>query len=430
MEFDTAFHAVGLIFQVFLLDLILSGDNAVVIALACRSLPSRQVQQAMMIGTGAAIGLRVLLTTVVSWLLQVSMLKLIGAVFLIVIAIRLLVEEEQDVQLAGDDSPSSLWGAVITVLTADLVMSLDNVVALAAVAQGSTLYLVFGLLLSVPLLMFGSKLMIHLLHRYPMLVPACGALLGYVAGSIAVSDPAIADAVSTQSPALTLIVPLLCAVFVVMESRIIVRRRAQLPRPATLKVMPKSMAPAPVVAVSVVAATAETPPTATLLSPVALHTEATVATTAAPDLPTVSTSTTPAFMGLLAATAVIVLVAVLLNSVGGNAKAEPDSDSDKDTADAYPGATATAADNLDSAYVCPGATMTIYYRHGGSTVHIVAANGEATGYVDSENAISWDNVQALISKLHFTPPDKIEDDAKTVTINGGSFPNIHCVRPR
>ncbi len=416
MEFDTAFHAVGLIFQVFLLDLILSGDNAVVIALACRSLPSRQVKQALMIGTGAAIGLRVLLTTVVSWLLQVSMLKLIGAVFLIVIAIRLLVEEEQDVPLADDDSPSNLWGAVITVLTADLVMSLDNVVALAAVAQGSTLYLVFGLLLSVPLLMFGSKLMIHLLHRYPMLVPACGALLGYVAGSIAVSDPAIADAVSTQSPALTLIVPLLCAVFVVMESRIIARRRAQLPRPARLQVtLAKTPAPG--------ALTIEAPAIAASPAPVTLPLETTVTTTVPARLSTVSTRATPAFMGLLAITAVIVLTAVLLNSLGEDS--DPASGQDSDPA--YPGV-ATTGLGRDTAYVCPGATVTVYYHHGSSSIRIVSDNGDAAGYVDSKNGISWNNLQSLIGKLHFTPPDKIEDDAKTVTINGGSFPNIHCVR--
>ena len=422
MEFGAALHAFGLIFQIFLLDLILSGDNAVVIALACRSLPSRQVKQAMLIGTGAAIGLRVLLTTLVGWLLQVSMLKLVGAALLIVIAIRLLVEEEHDAQPADDDAPSGLWGAVMTVLVADLVMSLDNVVALAAVSQGSTLYLVLGLLLSVPLLMFGSRLMMHLLNRYPMLVPATGALLGYIAGDIAVSDPAIADAVHTQSPALTLFVPLLCAVFVVVESRIIARRRAQLPRPATLKVMPKSRVPAPAAAGAL---TIETPSIMTRSSPVALHSEATAATKALPDdLQTGSSRSSPAFMGLLAVTAVIVLVAVLLNSVGGNVNPEPDNDAASDS----PGAIATGADDRDGAYVCPGATMTIYYHHGGSTIRIVSTNGAVTGYVDSKNDISWDNLQTLISKLHFIPPDKIEDDAKTVTINGGSFPNIHCVR--
>ncbi len=243
MTLDSLFRALNLIFQVSLLDLILSGDNAVVIALSCRRLPPRQMKQAMLLGSGAAIGLRVLLTMMVSMLLQVAMLKLIGAVLLIVIAIRLLIEEERAAQSSADAAPASLGSAVMTVLVADLVMSLDNVVALAAVTQGSVLYLVLGLLVSVALLMISSSLMINLLRRYPLLIPGAGALLGYIAGSIAVSDPAVAVWVNTQSPALTGLVPLLCAVFVVAESRIIARRRRQLPRPAGPVAAPK-LAPA------------------------------------------------------------------------------------------------------------------------------------------------------------------------------------------
>ena len=244
MTLDSLFHAMSLILQVSLLDLILSGDNAVVIALSCRRLPPRQMKQAMLLGSGAAIGLRVLLTMMVSMLLQVAMLKLIGAVLLIVIAIRLLIDEDRAAQSSGDAAPAGLGSAVMTVLVADLVMSLDNVVALAAVTQGSVLYLVFGLVVSVAFLMISSSLMINLLKRYPLLVPGAGALLGYIAGGIAVSDPAVANWVNTQSPALTGLVPLLCAVFVVAQSRIIERRRRQLPRPAGTVAAPKLGAPA------------------------------------------------------------------------------------------------------------------------------------------------------------------------------------------
>ncbi len=244
MTLDSLFRALSLIFQVSLLDLILSGDNAVVIALSCRRLPPRQMKQAMLLGSGAAIGLRVLLTLMVSMLLQVAMLKLIGAVLLIVIAIRLLIEEERAAQSPGDAVPAGLGSAVMTVLVADLVMSLDNVVALAAVTQGSVLYLVLGLVVSVALLMISSSLMINLLRRYPLLIPGAGALLGYIAGGIAVSDPAVAVWVNTQSPALTGLVPVLCAVFVVAESRIIERRRRQLPRPTAPVAAPKLAPPA------------------------------------------------------------------------------------------------------------------------------------------------------------------------------------------
>jgi YjbE family integral membrane protein len=245
MTFDSTFHGLSLIFQVFLLDLILSGDNAVVIALSCRSLPPRQLNQALLLGTGAAIGLRLLLTTVVSMLLKVPLLKLIGAVLLIVIGIRLLIEEERGARAAQEESSSGLWSAVMTVILADLVMSLDNVVALSAVTQGNILYLAIGLVLSVLLLMFSSKLMINLLQRYPILIPAAGALLGYIAGDLAVSDPAIADWVNSQSPALTGLVPLLCAVFVVAESRIIERRRQELRGRAALQTSTRRSEPPP-----------------------------------------------------------------------------------------------------------------------------------------------------------------------------------------
>jgi len=231
MTLDSLFYSLSLILQVSLLDLILSGDNAVVIALSCRRLPPQQMKQAMLLGSAAAIGLRVLLATMVSMLLRVALIKLIGAVLLIVIAIRLLIAEERAGRRADETVPSGLWSAVMTVLVADLVMSLDNVVALAAVTQGHILYLVLGLFLSVAMLMISSRLMINLLLRYPWLIPATGALLGYIAGEIAVSDPAVAGWVGTQSPALIGLLPLLCAVFVVAESRIIERRRSQLPRP-------------------------------------------------------------------------------------------------------------------------------------------------------------------------------------------------------
>ncbi len=158
------------------------------------------------------------------------------------IGIRLLIEEERGARASKQNS-SGLWNAVTTVIIADVVMSLDNVVALAAVTQGDILFLTIGLVLSVLLLMFSSKLMIDLLQRYPILVPVAGALLGYIAGNIAVSDPAVADWVNTQSPALTGLVPLLCAVFVVAESRIIQRRRRELPRPAARQAA--TMRPAP-----------------------------------------------------------------------------------------------------------------------------------------------------------------------------------------
>lgn len=235
MELDGLMHALGMTLQVFFLDLILSGDNALVIAVACRSLPPALMRKAVLLGTGFAILLRVLLTTVVGFLLQVPLLKLLGAALLISIAIKLLLGDDDGDALPGSAADSrQLWSAVSVVVMADLVLSLDNVVALAAAAQGSVLYLILGLLFSVPLLMYGSLFIARLLNEIPLLIPLGAALLGWVAGQIAVSDPLLADWINTQAPALQVVVPLLCVVFVLVESRIIRERAAKLTPPPPL----------------------------------------------------------------------------------------------------------------------------------------------------------------------------------------------------
>ncbi len=233
MEFNSLVHAPSAIFQIFFLDLILSGDNALVIALACRSLPKPLMARAILIGTAIAIVSRILLTTVISFLLAVPFLKLIGAVLLLAIAIKLLLALEDPSHEAGSSVASSLGSAVAMVVVADLAMSMDNVVAIAAVAQGNVAYLVLGLLLSMPLLMTGSLFVNRLLREYPELVPAGSILLGWIAGQLAVSDPLVSIWVDTQAPALAIVVPLLCVVFVLCESRIIRRQRRRLgPPPA------------------------------------------------------------------------------------------------------------------------------------------------------------------------------------------------------
>lgn len=228
MGFDNLFHYVNLTVEVFVVNLLLSGDNAVVIALACRSLPPALTRRAMLIGIDGAIALRVLLTIFASYLLSIPLLKLAGGVALAAIAIKLTVEEAPAAKSGSGPSriPSGLWSAVGTIIAADLVMSVDNVVALAAVAHGSILILALGLLMSVPFLMFGSVFVAVLLKRYPLLKRGGGAMLGWLAGDIAISDPILVDWVNHQSPALTVVVPFLVAVFVVMESRIIEDARA------------------------------------------------------------------------------------------------------------------------------------------------------------------------------------------------------------
>ena len=168
-------------------NIILSGDNAVVIALAARSLPEKQQKQAVFWGAAAAVVLRIVLTVVAVELLKLPYLKIIGGALLFWIALKLLMPEDDD----GDDvlSSSHLMGAIKTILIADLVMSLDNVIAVAAVAKGSFILLVLGLLISIPLVVYGATMLMKLMGRYPAIITVGAALIGFVAGEMAVTDP-------------------------------------------------------------------------------------------------------------------------------------------------------------------------------------------------------------------------------------------------
>ncbi len=170
-------------------NIILSGDNAVVIALAARSLAAKQQKQAIFWGAAAAVVLRIVLTIVAVELLRLPYLKLIGGALLFWIAVKLLIPEDGD----GDDvaSSSHLMGAIKTILIADLVMSLDNVIAVAAVAKGSIVLLVLGLLISIPLVVYGATLLMKLMERYPVIITVGAALIGYVAGEMLVTDPVV-----------------------------------------------------------------------------------------------------------------------------------------------------------------------------------------------------------------------------------------------
>lgn len=182
--------------QIMLINLILSGDNAVVIALACRALPPSQRTWGILLGALVAILMRIGFTVVATRLLTVPWLMTIGSVLLFWIAIKLLVEdgEEKDVQ-----ESSNIWGAVRTIAIADLVMSLDNVVAIAAAAKGNWTLILIGLATSMPLIIFGATLVMWLLTKLPALVWAGAALLGWIAGELIVSDPAVLGLLESYS---------------------------------------------------------------------------------------------------------------------------------------------------------------------------------------------------------------------------------------
>jgi YjbE family integral membrane protein len=176
--------------KIIWINVLLSGDNAVVIALACRGLPHRQRLWGMVLGAGVAVVLRILFTGFVAQLMQLPYLKLAGGLALFYIAAKLLVPEDPDENEV--EAVEHLWRAVRIVAVADIIMSLDNVIAIAMAAQGNMALLVLGLGISVPLIVAGAALIMAVLDRYPILVWAGAALLGWIVGEVIATDPAVA----------------------------------------------------------------------------------------------------------------------------------------------------------------------------------------------------------------------------------------------
>ena len=221
MEFlQTTDFWIGLL-KIVWINIILSGDNAVVIAMAARSLPPQQQRTAVLFGSGAAVVLRIVLTVVAAKLLALPYLQVIGGLLLLWIGTQLLSGEEE-----GDGEGKeygSMLAAVRTILLADLVMSLDNVIAVAAAAQGSMVLLILGLAISIPLVIFGSTLMIKLMERFPIIVMLGAALIGWVAGETIVSDTILRDML-TANPWLHYAAAAAGAVFVIGVGKWLQRR--------------------------------------------------------------------------------------------------------------------------------------------------------------------------------------------------------------
>ena len=210
-------------------NIVLSGDNAVVIALAARSLPPRQQKLAIFWGAGAAIFLRVVLTLFAVALLALPWLKLVGSVLLLWIGVKLLIPEED-----GDDIEASdnLWVAIRTILIADLVMSLDNVIAVAAAAGGHWGLLIFGLAVSIPLVIFGATLLVKVMERFPIVITIGAALIGFVAGEMAWEDGGIVSFTQNYPASMKYVLAVACAIFVVVLGQFLARRAEAKRHPA------------------------------------------------------------------------------------------------------------------------------------------------------------------------------------------------------
>ena len=227
---DTVFWIA--LMQIIGVNIVLSGDNAVVIALAARSLPPAQQKKAIMWGSGAAVIMRIVLTIVAVEMLKLPYLKLVGAGLLLWIAVQLLQPEEEGEGHAKGSG--SLAAAIRTILIADLVMSLDNVIAVAGAAKGSLTLLILGLGISIPLVIFGSTLLLKVIGRFPIIITVGAGLLGWVAGDMATTDPLVKDWVSANAPWLHEMAEVIGAVLVVIVGKWIAAE-TMLKRPALVE---------------------------------------------------------------------------------------------------------------------------------------------------------------------------------------------------
>lgn len=212
------------VLQIIAIDIILSGDNAVVIALACRSLPPRQRRLGVFWGVLGAISLRVILTAFAAGLLGLPYLKLIGGVLLLWIGVKLLLpggDGDHEIQAA-----EHLWGAVKTIIVADFIMSLDNVIAVAAASRDSLFLLIFGLAVSIPLIVWSSQIIMKMMERFPIIVTLGAGLLGYVAGGMMASDVVVRQQAQALLPGAQYLAGVAGAALVVAVGTWLARRKA------------------------------------------------------------------------------------------------------------------------------------------------------------------------------------------------------------
>jgi YjbE family integral membrane protein len=213
--------------QIMMINIMLSGDNAVVIAMASRALPPRQQKQAILFGSFGAIFLRIILTFFAVMLLSLPWLKLVGGVLLLYIGVKMLIPDDEEKHLDGH---TRLWGAIKTIIVADFIMSLDNVLGVAAAAKGNLILLVIGLAISIPLIIYGSTLLLKLMNRYPVIITIGGGILGWVAGEMAVTDPVLASWVEANAHWMHEAIPAAGAVFVVILGKWLAARKTKTER--------------------------------------------------------------------------------------------------------------------------------------------------------------------------------------------------------
>jgi len=427
MEADASVWSLNVALGVLLVDILLSGDNAIVIALVCRSLSKEHRTKALWLGVLGAFGARLVLTTVATMAMNLPLIKLIGGLLLLKISIDLIVDNAAQDGLPIDPERSTaqdIFAAARTIILADIVMSLDNVVALSAITQNSFPMLVAGLLLSIPILMFGSLYISRLLDVFPYLLWVGGAILGGVSGALIIDDPIFGGA--SASSLANLVVPVISAVFVLQMSRVIADNTASMgalekPRPLwdilwqraappeRERLPPQALQPARDLG-SVhlpVQAPAQSLPmeVGALLS--AQPTAAGVAARAAKPLPPAGT---PAAGGEYR---VLIGLGLFMMLSGGilyymlNAYEPP-------------------VPERFITYACKEPAMSISFRPNAREIRFATPKGALLTTV-IDDRIVWDDYRDAGLKLSIAPPVKIiSADVAMMVVNGGMFDNASC----
>ena len=215
------------VLQIIAIDIVLGGDNAVIIALACRNLPKHQRRAGILWGTAGAIILRVILVFFATSLMEIPVLRLVGGILLILIGIKLLTEVETHDLDGKINQSSNLLTAIRTIIIADFVMSLDNALAITAAAKGDIGLVVFGLLLSVPIIIWGSALILRLMERFPIIITAGAGLLGWLGGGLMISDKILAEFTASSLPVTPTIAATVGTIFVIAVGRFLVKEKTE-----------------------------------------------------------------------------------------------------------------------------------------------------------------------------------------------------------
>ena len=399
MEADASVWSLNVAMGVLLVDILLSGDNAIVIALVCRSLSKEHRSKALWLGVLGAFGARLVLTGVATMAMNLPLIKLIGGILLLKISIDLIVDNAGADGLpldTQDSSPGDVFAAARTIILADIVMSLDNVVALSAISQNNFQMLVAGLLLSIPILMFGSLYIARLLDVFPYLVWVGGAILGGVSGALIIDDPVFGGAFSSASSLANLVVPVIAAGFVLQISRVITANAGTMgplvkPRPL-FDIVWNSATQPPV-------ANAQRPPVA----------EA-VAVVEAPSQP--KPQPVPAAAG--SEHRVVMALGLFMMLSGGaiyymlNTYEAP-------------------VPETFFTYFCKEPALSIRFQPSAKQIRFATPKGSVSTTV-IEDRIVWEDYREAGAKLALAPPVKIVmADAAKLVVNGGMFENTSCL---